>query len=109
MKSENAILFIVPDLRSCTVSFRDALGIHHSVEVSAESLYEAAALALKAFQSAQLMPAEWGTATELEICSRPPTVRHCITIHKVQNWLQSAGKSPREQALKSRLRDLLSP
>jgi hypothetical protein len=98
----------VPDLRSCVVSFRDAAGIHHSVEVSAESLYEAAALGIKAFQSAQLMPAEWGPATELEILTRPPAVRHAVTVCRFQAWLSGAGRSPKEQALKSRLRELLS-
>ena len=47
-----------------TSHYRDASGIRHSVEVSAESLYEAAALGIKAFQSAALMPAEWGPATD---------------------------------------------
>jgi hypothetical protein len=107
IKSETANLLAVPDLRSCVVSFRDASGIRHSVEVSAESLYEAAALGIK-FQNAALMPAEWGPATDLEIASRPPAVRHSITVHKLQNWLSGAGKSSREQALKSRLRELLS-
>jgi hypothetical protein len=35
-----------PPLRVCTVGFKAATGISHSVEVQAESLYEAAAMGL---------------------------------------------------------------
>jgi hypothetical protein len=36
--------------RQCTVSFSDHEGIRHSVHVPAESLYEAAVLALRVFR-----------------------------------------------------------
>ena len=37
-------------LRACRVSCRDLSGIEHTVEVSADSLYEAVAQALRAFR-----------------------------------------------------------
>ena len=37
-------------LRNCKVSCRDLSGIEHTVEVSADSLYEAVAQALRAFR-----------------------------------------------------------
>jgi hypothetical protein len=37
-------------LRTCTVSFADPSGIRHSVEVMAESIYEAAALGVSALR-----------------------------------------------------------
>ncbi len=67
-----------------------------------------AALGNKALQSAALMSPEWGSANELEIASRPPAVRHSITVYKLRSWLSGARKPPREKALKSRLRVLLS-
>lgn len=33
-------------VRSCSVSFKDSSGVRHSVEVTAETLFEAAALGL---------------------------------------------------------------
>jgi hypothetical protein len=44
---------VVPELRTCRVSFQDAEGIAHSVEVTAQSTFEAAALAIKAFRGAE--------------------------------------------------------
>src|SRR5258708_2919587 len=40
----------VGNARTCVVSFVDSTGIRHSIEVAAESLYEAAALAVKEFR-----------------------------------------------------------
>lgn len=54
-----AILDAVPS-RVCIVSYRDYSDMEHSVEVSPETLYEAAVLALKAFRKslpARLAPA----------------------------------------------------
>ena len=36
--------------RTCAVSFNDSGGIRHSIEVAAESLYEAAALGVSEFR-----------------------------------------------------------
>ena len=53
-------------LRTCTVSFTFASGVRHSVEVTAESIYEAAALGVSALKSDG-----WGDAiapgTEFEV------------------------------------------
>jgi hypothetical protein len=36
-----------------------------------------------------------------------PAESHQLTVSRLQSWLESAGKSPNEQALKSSLRALL--
>jgi hypothetical protein len=41
---------LVPTARTCLVSFTDSGGVHHAVEVSASTLYEAAALAIAEFR-----------------------------------------------------------
>lgn len=43
----------VPELRSCVVTYQDTEGVKHSVEVTAESLYEAAILGMKALKAAE--------------------------------------------------------
>jgi hypothetical protein len=78
-------------------------GIRHSVQVSAETLFEAAALALRIFESEGTPP---GPATHLKLAAQAPAVNHSVSVQRVQNWLQSGGKTPKEQALKSRLREL---
>jgi hypothetical protein len=45
---------IVPESRVCVVSFTDAEGITHSVEVAAASLFEAAVRGLAAFSRPEL-------------------------------------------------------
>lgn len=46
-KGEYGNLLFVANPKTCTVSFRDSAGVRHSVEVGAETLYEAAVLALR--------------------------------------------------------------
>ena len=66
-------------LRVCTVGFKSPTGISHSVEVEAETLYEAAGLGL-----ARLKKDGWieglGPATRLEIVVRAPAARHTLTV-----------------------------
>ncbi len=88
--------------------FRDTEGICHSVEVSAESLFEAAALGLKALRGARLLDSEPGPGAELEIAITQPAVTHRLAVRRVRQWLQTSGKTPREQATKQRLRELLA-
>ena len=68
-------------LWTCTVSFSGPSGIRHSVDVTAESVYEAAALGVSA-----LRKSGWADAvalgTELEIQVREPSTCHRITVHQ---------------------------
>lgn len=95
-------------VRPCIVSFRDPLGFTHSVTVEAESLYEAAALALSAFRKAELMELDPGPATHISVAIQPPAVVHDLTVGKLRDWLTGGAKSPKEQVLKSRLNAILA-
>lgn len=92
-------------IRTCTVSFTDSEGLRHSVDVQAETLYEAAALAVRTFQEHQCGP---GPATHLDVEARAPSVKHSLTVGKVRDWLESSAKSPRDKLLKERLKNLLA-
>ncbi len=98
----------MPELRTCRVSFHDADGIVHSVEVTAQSLFEAAVLAIKAFRAAEWMTSGPGSATVLEVSVLRPVARHLIPLRDVTAWLEANGRTPREQASKQRLRELLA-
>ncbi len=52
----------MPELRSCSISYGDADGIKHSIDVTAETLYDAAILGMKA-----MMVAGWRNVPNLEI------------------------------------------
>ena len=72
-------------LRLCTVSFKSATGISHSVDVEAETLYEAAGLGL-----ARLKKDGWveglGPGSRLEIAVREPSTMHSLTVQQLQRW-----------------------
>ena len=93
-KSEYAILPFVGTRKSCTVSFQDSGGVRHAVEVGADTLYEAAVLALKAFREHDCAP---GAASQLEVEVRSLSVTHFVSIAKVQDWLRSSAKRPERQ------------
>jgi|SRR5579859_1809072 len=100
-------LEIVPTARTCLVSFTDSEGIQHAVEVSASTLYEAAALAIAEFRRCGFTDHAPGAATRLTVTVRAPATSHEVRMSKIEAWLQSGGRSPNEQALKVRLRELL--
>ena len=92
-------------VRICTVSYTGPSGIRHSVEVEAESLYEAAVLAVKRFRQDV-----WGEAvvhgTELAVEIREPATKHLVTLQQVERWLAAPGR-PYETAKKAKLKMML--
>jgi hypothetical protein len=84
-------------LRACTVSFVGPSGIRHSVEVTAESVYEAAALGVSA-----LKDSGWAEAV------RTRTTSHRITVQQIHRWCDGIAVSPDETLKKRRLKQLLA-
>ena len=80
--------------------------MRHSVEVTAESLYEAAALALAAF-SKDGWVREIGPATRLDIEVVEPAVTHMLLVAQLRTWLDRPASSPAHQVRKQKLRALL--
>jgi hypothetical protein len=79
-----------------------------TVEVAAESLYEAAALAVREFRRHPWVDdVEPGIVTPLSISVKPPATTHEVSIKQLERWAASTPKSPREFAQKSRVRELL--
>jgi hypothetical protein len=93
-------------LRVCTVSFKSATGISHSVDVEAETLYEAAGLGL-----ARLKNDGWieglGPGTRLEIAVREPATIHSLTVHQLQKWVNGITSSPAEVLRRTKVKHLL--
>jgi hypothetical protein len=97
---ENARL---PLVASCVVSYLDTEGLRHTVEVDAESLYEAAVLAIRVFRQHHCEPGQVSTL-EVEVRS---SVVHTITPKRIYEWLNGGAKTPKEAVMKERLRALL--
>jgi hypothetical protein len=94
-------------LKSCNVSWEDEHGHRHSLEVTAESLYEAVAQALAAFRSDGWL-GEIGRGQTMTVCVQQPAIEHQVRIAEFENWLGTSGKSPAEMSLKVRLRSILA-
>jgi hypothetical protein len=92
--------------RVCTVSVTDAAGVRHAVEVSAESLLEAAALGLAAMKHAEWVEGD-GPGATLEVCVTPPVVRHSVSVQRVMRWLDGVTASPKDRVKKEKLKALL--
>ncbi|MEP6922676.1 MAG: hypothetical protein ABI967_16245 [bacterium] len=87
----------------CIVSFLDISGIRHTVEVEADSLFEAVVLGVTAFREHDCEP---GDLRQIEVEIRKSVI-HTLTLGRVREWLQGASKSPKEAIVKDRLRALL--
>ncbi len=88
----------------CIVSYLDTKGLRHTVEVEADSLYEAAVLAVCVFRRHGCEP---GQASQLDVEVRS-AVTHTVKISKVHTWLNGGARSPKEAVIKERLRTMLT-
>jgi hypothetical protein len=84
--------------RICRVSCEDLTGVHHSVEVTAESLFEAVALGLSALQSNSWVGeiGEGLTSITIEVQEKD-----------FRRWLEARGTTPAEIIARERVRDIL--
>ena len=90
-------------MASCIVSYLDIEGLRHSVEVEAETLYEAAVLAIRIFRQHNCEP---GLVSKLEV-EVISSVTHTITPKTIYDWLKLGARTPKEAVIKERLRGLL--
>ena len=93
-------------VRTYTVSCEDSDGHQHSMEVTAETLYEAVAQALAAFKSNEWV-GQIGRGHTITVRVQQPAIEHHVRILDFEKWLGTNGKSPAEMVLKSRLRSIL--
>jgi hypothetical protein len=89
-------------MAKCFVSYLEISGIRHQVEVDAESMYEAAALAVKSFKDHDCEP---GAMAQLEVEIRT-SITHTLTVKKLHDWINGGGKNPKEVITKEKLKAL---
>lgn len=93
-------------LRSCKVACRDIAGTDHTVEVTAESLYEAVGKALLILRQDPWVDQIGEGLTEVRVRVSQPAVEHKVLVKDFRRWLENQGKTPAECALKSRLAEM---
>jgi hypothetical protein len=102
---ETATLSLVP-LRACTVSFVGPGGVRHAVEVTAESLYEAAIVGVSLLQQEGWADAiAPGTAIDIQV--RAPATTHSVTVAQLRRWCEGVAASPEEILRKRKLSAIL--
>jgi len=98
----------MPTTRKCQVTFRDKSGVEHIIEIpEAESLYEAAILALHRFREA-----DWSREASLDVGKLRVEVWNWPTIYnvevsEVEAWFRRPGGTPHDVALRGRLRAMI--
>lgn len=94
-------------VRSCRVTIRDLEGIEHSAEVSAQTLYEAVALGLRAIRQCSWVE-DIGQNFTIRVLARDTPVEHTVEFLEFHKWLEQRGRSPREVTARARVREILS-
>jgi hypothetical protein len=93
--------------KTCLVSITDHKGSRHSVEVSAETLFEAAAEAAGLFRKHDWIEGV-GDGARFEVEVKQPNVRHQVSMPQIKKWLEAAPTSPSELIRKKKLKELLA-
>jgi hypothetical protein len=94
-------------VRSCRVTITDLEGIAHTVEVTATTLFEAVALALKALRGNQWVagiPNGFATV-KVKVVDIP--VEHDVKLKDFTSWLNRLGDSPKGVIDRQKIREIL--
>jgi hypothetical protein len=93
-------------VRLCRVSFQDRRGIRHSVDVEAESLYEAVVFAVRRFRN-DIWAEQVAKGTLLDVEVREPATTYSISLQQVEGWLAGVTTNPSEAMKKAKLKMIL--
>ena len=94
-------------MKPCAVTFTDLNGLRQTVELEADTVYEAAVLALQAFRKASFAELPPGLASRFQVVVREPIVTHEVSLLKVREWVERGSTNPAEVIRKQRLREIL--
>src|ERR1035441_10347603 len=106
MAKKKRICYTPEMVRSCRVTIKDMEDVSHTVDVTAESLYEAVALGLKVIRAR-----DWVEGLreqfKVEISVSEIPVRHSVEMKEFNSWLQRDGGAPRDLVQRKRARKIL--
>jgi hypothetical protein len=92
---------------ACTVVVHDLNDTAHSLDVTAETLFEAVVQALATVRGHDWVGDIGRGLTTVTVKVRNPEVTHIVKIQDFENWLNRGCKSPAETVMKARLRQML--
>jgi hypothetical protein len=92
--------------KACTVSFKGPSGVRHSVDLEAETVFEAAIRGVHLLKKDGWVD-KLGPGTELEVLVREPPTRHAVTMAQLRKWCEAIAPSPVETIRKAKLKMLL--
>jgi hypothetical protein len=95
-------------VRVCLVGFRDVHGVLHAVQVEAASLFEAVARGLAILRGHPTVSVSLDRSTVLEVLAVPGGWVGRVRVDRLLRWLDSAGKSSKDQVLQYQLKRLLT-
>jgi hypothetical protein len=92
----------------CRVSFTDSEGVLHGVDVDAETLYEAVAIAVAQFREDDVSPSNPGPMTEFTVAVYRNPTEHKIRLGQVAKWAEHTTRDgPAGITKRQRVRQLL--
>jgi hypothetical protein len=94
-------------LRSCNVTIKDMEGVSHTVEVTAETLYEAVALGMAAIRTDEWVTGIAQGLNPVKVRVTNVSVEHEVKLMDFTKWLDRSGGSPREMTERKRIRSIL--
>jgi hypothetical protein len=98
----------MPESRRCVVKLRDLEGVEHVVQVTAGSLYEAACVALHQFRHREWSREALLQATTLHVEVWQAPMVYQVSVDRLEKWLARGGGSPREVALRHKIRNRMN-
>jgi hypothetical protein len=94
-------------VRSCRVTIQDMDGVSHTVEVTAETLYEAVAQGLAAIRSREWVAGIAQGLNVVKVSVADVRVEHEVKLKDFTEWLERRGVSPRDVTQRQKIRAIL--
>ena len=86
-------------LKTCKVSCFDLKEVKHTVEVSAGSVYEAVALALRIFRDNEWVEDLGRGQTPISVKVKHPEIEHTVRVQDFERWLEKQAAITRRDGL----------
>ncbi len=94
-------------VRSCQVTLKDMEGATHTVEVTAETLYEAVALGLAAIRGNEWVNEIAQGSNAVQVCAKDVPVVHSVQMRDFTDWLGRSAGSPKDVSKRRRIKEIL--
>jgi hypothetical protein len=94
-------------VRSCHVTIKDMEGVTHTVQVTAETLYEAVAFGLAAIRGNEWVIGIAEGLNAVQVCAKDVPVVHSVQLKDFRAWLERTAGSPKDVSKRARIKDIL--